>query len=150
MGVSFLDRYNSETTWHGKVLVMEIYHLAMSSRSKNWTITKTAEHFQCSIGLVSENLRLAELLHSTPELITLGTRQDALKRLNGRMAKIWQPQPFEVLQQWIDDILEEASDELNDWETKFIDDMRTRVINKWPLTETQEKKLESIYADKTS
>lgn len=66
------------------------------------------------------------------------------------MAKIWQQQPFEVLQQWIDDILEEASDELNDWETKFIDDMRIRVVNKWPLTQTQEEKLESIYADKTS
>jgi hypothetical protein len=66
------------------------------------------------------------------------------------MAKMWQPQPFEVLQQWINDIIEEASDELNDWETKFIDDMRIRVMNKWPLTETQEKKLESIYADKTS
>lgn len=122
----------------------------MSSRSKNWTITKTAEHFQCSIGLVSENLKLAHALHTDSTLSTLLTRQDALKRLNGKMAKIWQPQPFEVLQQWIDDILEEASDELNDWETKFIDDMRIRVINKWPLTQTQEEKLESIYADKTS
>jgi hypothetical protein len=129
---------------------MEIYHLAMTTRSKNWTITKTAEHFQCSIGLVSENLRLAELLHTDHTLSTLPTRQDALKRLNGKMAKIWQQQPFEVLQQWIDDILEEASDDLNDWETKFIDDMRIRVVNKWPLTETQEKKLESIYAEKTS
>ncbi len=66
------------------------------------------------------------------------------------MAPIWKPQPFEVLTQWINDILEEASDDLNDWETKFIEDMNIRVNNKWPLTETQEKKLESIYADKTS
>lgn len=150
MGVSFVDRYNSETTWHGKVLVMEIYHLAMTTRSKNHTITKTAEHFSCSIGLVSENLRLAILLHSNPELMALPTRQDALKRLNGKMAKVWQPQPYEVLRGWIDAILEEASDDLNDWETKFIEDMNIRVNNKWPLTETQEKKLESIYADKTS
>jgi hypothetical protein len=148
--MTFLERYNSETTWHGKVMVMEIYHLAMSTRSKNWTITKTAEHFQCSIGLVSENLKLAHALHTNHDLFSSLTRQDALKRLNGKMAKIWQQQPFEVLQQWIDDILEEASDELNDWETKFIDDMRIRVVNKWPLTQTQEEKLESIYADKTS
>lgn len=148
--MTFLERYNSETTWHGKCLVMEIYHLAMTTRSKNWTITKTAEHFQCSIGLVSENLKLAHALHTNHDLISSLTRQDALKRLNGKMAKIWQQQPFEVLQQWIDDILEEASDELNDWETKFIDDMRIRVMNKWPLTQTQEEKLESIYADKTS
>ena len=150
MGVSFLDRYNSETTWFGKVIVIEIYHLAMTTRSKNWTITKTAEYFQCSIGLVSENLRLAELLHTDPTLSTLPTRQDALKRLNGKMAKMWQPQHYEVLRGWIDAILEEASDDLNDWETKFIEDMNVRVNNKWPLTETQEKKLESIYADKTS
>jgi hypothetical protein len=66
------------------------------------------------------------------------------------MSKIWKQQPFEVLQSWIDAILTEASDDLNDWETKFIDDMNIRVSNKWPLTETQEKKLESIYAEKTS
>lgn len=66
------------------------------------------------------------------------------------MAKVWQPQSYEVLKSWIDAILEEASEDLNDWETKFVDDMLHRVINRWPLTETQEKKLESIYADKTS
>ncbi len=66
------------------------------------------------------------------------------------MAQIWHPQSYEVLQSWIDAIIEEASDSLNDWETKFVDDMRHRVINRWPLTETQEKKLESIYADKTA
>lgn len=66
------------------------------------------------------------------------------------MAAIWKPQPFEVLQHWIDTILEEASDELNDWETRFVDDMRVKVLNKWSLTQTQEEKLESIYAEKTS
>lgn len=65
------------------------------------------------------------------------------------MAPIWKPQPFEVLQNWIDTILEEASDELNDWETRFVDDMRIKVLNKWPLTQAQEEKLESIYAEKT-
>jgi hypothetical protein len=66
------------------------------------------------------------------------------------MAKIWQQQPFEVLQQWIDAIIDEASDELNDWETGFVEDMRVKVLNRWSLTESQEKKLESIYAEKTS
>lgn len=129
---------------------MEIYHLAMTTRSKNWTITKTAEHFQCSIGLVSENLKLANALHTNHELLSPLTRQDALKRLNGKMAQVWKPQPYEVLRDWIDAILEEASDDLNDWEEKFISDMQIRVTNKWPLTQTQEEKLESIYADKTS
>lgn len=66
------------------------------------------------------------------------------------MAPIWKPQPYEVLQNWVDTIIDEASDTLNDWETKFVDDMRIRIINKWPLTQTQEEKLESIYAEKTS
>lgn len=66
------------------------------------------------------------------------------------MAKIWQPQPTEVLQSWINAITEEASDQLNDWETKFVEDMQVRVLNGWPLTQAQEQKLESIYADKTS
>ena len=66
------------------------------------------------------------------------------------MAKIWQQQPFEVLQQWVDTIIDEASDELNDWETKFVDDMRVKILNRWSLTQTQEEKLESIYAEKTS
>lgn len=66
------------------------------------------------------------------------------------MAKIWEQQSFEVLQSWVDSILTEASDDLNDWETNFINDIQIRIANRWPLTETQEKKLESIYAEKTS
>lgn len=66
------------------------------------------------------------------------------------MAPIWRPQTFEVLQQWIDDIIEEASDDLTDWETKFVDDMRIRVLNKWQLSQRQEEILERIYAEKTS
>jgi hypothetical protein len=65
------------------------------------------------------------------------------------MPRIWQQQSWEVLQSWIDAIIEEASDELNDWETKFIEDMAIRVANKWSLTQRQEEILERIYADKT-
>jgi hypothetical protein len=81
--MTFVERYNSETTWHGKVMVMEIYHLAMSTRSKNWTITRTAESFGVSIGLVSENLRLALAIHINPKMLECETRQDAIKKLNG-------------------------------------------------------------------
>ncbi len=65
------------------------------------------------------------------------------------MSRIWQSQPREVLQSWIDAILEESSDELNDWESHFINDMAIRIANDWPITEGQERKLESIYAEKT-
>jgi hypothetical protein len=62
---------------------MELYHLAMSQREKGWTITKTAQQFNCSIGLVSENLKLASAIHIKPSLLKIESRQDALKRING-------------------------------------------------------------------
>jgi len=78
--MTFKERYDTETTWHGKVTVMEIYHLAMCQREKGWTITKTAEHFECSIGLVSENLRLAQAIHTSEGILKCESRQEALKK----------------------------------------------------------------------
>jgi hypothetical protein len=66
------------------------------------------------------------------------------------MAEMWKPKSKEVLQQWINDVIEEASDRLTVWEMKFISDMEVRVKNNQPLTQVQEEKLEEIYADKTS
>lgn len=82
--MTFKDRYDQETTWQGKATVMEIYHFAMTSRIEGWTVTLTAEHFQCSIGLVSENLRLARAMHYDDKITDTPTRQEALKKLNGR------------------------------------------------------------------
>lgn len=79
--MTFYERYNRETTWHGKAMIMEIYHLAMLSRSKDWTISKTAEHFGVSNGLVSENLRLANAIHSNNEILEAESRQHALRKL---------------------------------------------------------------------
>jgi hypothetical protein len=58
---------------------MEIYHLAMSQLERSWTITKTAEAFGVSIGLVSENLKLANSIHVDDKILRCETRQDALK-----------------------------------------------------------------------
>lgn len=65
------------------------------------------------------------------------------------MARMWKSAGRDALKHYIDTILEEASDELNDWETKFIDDMQIRITNGWPTTQAQEEKLEQIYAAKT-
>lgn len=65
------------------------------------------------------------------------------------MAEIWKPKSNEVLQDWVDAILTEALDKLNEWESDFIDDIAIRVANGWKLTQSQEAKLESIYAEKT-
>lgn len=66
-------------------MVMELYHLAMTYQGYQgkWTISKTAEYFECSIGLVSENLKLAQALHNKPLIITCENRQDAINRLKG-------------------------------------------------------------------
>jgi hypothetical protein len=87
---SFLERYQSEKTWHGKVQVMEIFHLAMLYRWGDWTLSKTARHFEVSIGLVSENLRLALAIHTSDAILKCESRQDALKKLTsgGRYAKL--------------------------------------------------------------
>jgi hypothetical protein len=81
MAITFLERYQQEDTWYGKVIVMEIYHLAMSQRQKDWTVTKTAEFFGLSIGLVSENLKLADALHTKPLIINCKSRVEALKKI---------------------------------------------------------------------
>lgn len=66
------------------------------------------------------------------------------------MAQIWKPQTNEVHRHWVDTILKEASDKLSDWETKFIDDIDRKVTLGLQLTQAQEEKLESIYAEKTA
>jgi hypothetical protein len=79
--VTFLDKYKEAATWYDKAAVMEIYHLAMCQRDKTWTVGKTAQYFECSIGLVSENLKLAHHIHSQPKLLKISTRQDALRKI---------------------------------------------------------------------
>ena len=80
--MNFLERYRLENTWHGKVTIMEIYHLTMSNSYNHWTISDTADDFECSIGLVSENLKLAREIDKNPKIIQCETRQDALRKLN--------------------------------------------------------------------
>ena len=79
--MTFLDKYRHSTTWHDRATIMELYHLAQCQRQKKWTLTKTAEYFQVSVGLVSENLRLATAIHVDPVIVQIPHRQDALKRL---------------------------------------------------------------------
>jgi hypothetical protein len=80
--MTFQERYYQERTWHAKVMVMEIFHLAMTQREPDWTLTKTAREFGVSVGLVSENLRLALLIHANEKVLRCNTRQDALRKLS--------------------------------------------------------------------
>ena len=83
--MTFPERYKNEPTWQGKVMIMEIYHLARITTSKGWTLSNTAIEFEVSVSLVSENLKLAEALHSDSKILKCESRQQALKKLgNGR------------------------------------------------------------------
>jgi hypothetical protein len=80
--MTFLERYNLEETWWRKVLIMEIFHLTMSRQDNSWTLGKTAENFNVSIGLVSENLRIAQASHGLlSTILNCDTRESALKML---------------------------------------------------------------------
>jgi len=65
------------------------------------------------------------------------------------MSEIWKPLKIDVYQSWCDAIVDEASDDLNDWELRFIGDIQVKLAAGWNLTEAQAMKLESIYAEKT-
>lgn len=60
---------------------MEIFHMGSKMKDCRWTIGMTAEKFNVSIGLVSENLRLADALHRQPKLMNIETRAEALSKI---------------------------------------------------------------------
>ena len=66
------------------------------------------------------------------------------------MPKIWEPKPKEVLSDWIETIETEASDELNEWESKFVESVSSQLNRYGKLSQRQEEILERIYAEKTS
>ena len=72
--------------------------------------------------------------------------------LNGmiNMPPIWKPTDPKTLRYYIDTILEEAEDKLNDWERNFIDSIDKGLERYGKLSQRQEEILERIYADKTS
>lgn len=60
---------------------MEIYHFAMRHREKEWKLIQTADYFDVSIGLVSENLQLALAIHTNEAILKCETRKAALRYL---------------------------------------------------------------------
>lgn len=79
--LTFLEKYRECKTWYEKVMVLEVYHLTGKHRYKDWSVSKTAAYFEISVGLASENLKLAKAIHDNPKLVDLQYRKDALKKL---------------------------------------------------------------------
>jgi hypothetical protein len=61
---------------------------------------------------------------------------------------LWKPLPIETYKHWVDAILEEASEDLNEWQSGFIASIKDRLDKNITLTERQAIALESIYVDK--
>lgn len=83
--MTFVERYQVAETWVDKVLIISIYHTAMTRGSSEWTIRKTASVFEVSVGLVSENIRLANAIDSGLPITECNTRQEALTKIERRV-----------------------------------------------------------------
>ena len=64
------------------------------------------------------------------------------------MSEIWKPLNKEVYESWVEAIIDEASDELNDWENSFVESIQKQLVYK-NLSEKQAEILERIYSEKT-
>jgi hypothetical protein len=84
--VDYLSDYNETKLWFRKVIVMGLLHNSKKLQSK-WSVKDTADFFNVSIGLVSENLRLASHIDTCPEIIELESRQKALDFIERRKVK---------------------------------------------------------------
>ena len=74
--------YQREEIWHKKAIALETFHLFRSMQKKSWTVRDTAHELQCSVGYVSESLRLSAALHYN-EWLTAMSRNKALRMING-------------------------------------------------------------------
>lgn len=66
------------------------------------------------------------------------------------MSEIWKAQSATVYINWIDSIIEESADKLNEWETDFLDSLENKLNKGNSLTERQAEILERIYVRYTS
>lgn len=78
------ENYKLANTWQSKVLIMNLYHTAAILVIKSWTLRDTATYFDVSIGLVSENIRLANAIDTGVDITSCKTRQEALTKLEKR------------------------------------------------------------------
>lgn len=84
--MTFKEKYDSVEDWYKKSIVMNMYHTIMEQKIKDWTISDTAHYFGCSIGLVSENLKIAKSIETDKnhDLEKMKTRREALRYIEVR------------------------------------------------------------------
>lgn len=83
--------YHQTTIWWKKALLIHLYHSSQKVLDRKWNITKTARDLGVSIGLVSEDLRLAELIQTDDSIKTIyKSRLDALSILKKVKVKVYE------------------------------------------------------------
>ncbi len=83
--VTFKEQYSKCKTWQEKAILIALYHSIMVAKYPTWNVQDTASHFHKSIGLVSENIKLARAIdEGNKKVIGAATREDGLKMLEKR------------------------------------------------------------------
>ena len=81
----FKNKFDQSTNWIDKVLIVSVFHNIQVLKNGSWKISNTALHFEISLGLCSENLRLAkEIDNGNDKIKNAKHREDALKMIDRR------------------------------------------------------------------
>jgi hypothetical protein len=79
-----IERFQKETDWKDKCLLLEIIHIKFKQSRRLWRIRDTARLLKLSVGLVSEDLQLARALTSEQIDNNVKSRNQAIKSLRGK------------------------------------------------------------------
>ena len=73
--MTFKDKYDASRNWKDRVKIIDLYHKIKIVKNKSWSIRLTAGYFDLSIGLICENLAIAQRFDLVEDC---ATRKDAL------------------------------------------------------------------------
>lgn len=77
-----ITKYHDSDKWYEKALIILVYHTIMSGTVKHWTLRMTAKKMDRSVGLVSEDIRLAQCIKLHEDImLKLPDRQSAMKKM---------------------------------------------------------------------
>jgi len=85
---TFKDKYNDPSvSWQNKAMLISLYHSIMKYQYPTWTQLDTAQHFEVSVGLVSENIRLSREMDdgkNARKIKNSKTREEGLRYIDRR------------------------------------------------------------------
>lgn len=77
--MTYSEKYHKHCKdWQCRATIMNLYHQLMIATEKSWSVTRTAEYFDTSVGLVSENLKIAKKINLVRDC---ASRSAALEKL---------------------------------------------------------------------